>query len=180
VNDQVRKVRRVRQVRWVRCAMLTLIVLGGARAGAQTLPDGAGKEVVQARCLTCHEADLIVEQRLTRTGWERSVDKMVRWGAVVGADQREPLVTYLAAHFRPKTVAAHTPGGTEVPPSTVGESAYKRACLTCHEADIVEQQRLTRAGWVRSVDKMVRWGAVVPEAERDPLADYLAARFPPR
>lgn len=151
------------------------VLLAVAATNAQSLPDGAGKDIVQARCLSCHEADLIVEQRLTRTGWERSVDKMVRWGAVVSADQREPLVTYLATHFRPKTAAAHT-----VTPSTVGETAFKRACLSCHEADIVEQQRLTRAGWVRSIDKMLRWGAVVPEAERGALADYLAARFPPR
>jgi hypothetical protein len=60
------------------------------------------------------------------------------------------------------------------------EGTYKRACLTCHDADLVESQRLTRAGWVRSVDKMIRWGASVAEGDKDGLVDYLAARYPPR
>jgi hypothetical protein len=60
------------------------------------------------------------------------------------------------------------------------EAVYKRACLTCHEDDLIEQQRLTKIGWTREVDKMIRWGAVVPEAEKDALVDYLAARYPPR
>ena len=41
-------------------------------------------------------------------GWGRSVDKMVRWGATVEADEREPMLDYLAAHFAPKPVAQRT------------------------------------------------------------------------
>jgi hypothetical protein len=57
---------------------------------------------------------------------------------------------------------------------------YKRACLSCHGVDLVEQQRLTRTGWLRSVDKMIRWGAVVPDEVKDPLLDYLASKYGPR
>jgi cytochrome c553 len=145
-----------------------------ASAQAQELPAGPGRETVVTRCVTCHEADLIVQQRLTRVGWGREVDKMVRWGAVVEAAEREPMLDYLSAHFTPKPVPAHIV-------STAGtEASYKRACLTCHEDDLVEQQRLSRIGWTREVEKMIRWGAVVPDAEKDALIDYLAARFPPR
>jgi hypothetical protein len=55
---------------------------------------------------------------------------------------------------------------------------FKRACLTCHQADIARQQRLTRAGWTRTLDKMVRWGAVVPEADREALLDHLVTLEP--
>jgi hypothetical protein len=53
-------------------------------------------------------------------------------------------------------------------------------CLSCHGADLTEQQRLTPAGWTREVEKMIRWGAAVSESEKPVLAAYLAARFPVR
>jgi hypothetical protein len=57
---------------------------------------------------------------------------------------------------------------------------YKRVCLVCHQTDMVEQQRLSKAAWVREIGKMIRWGATVGDAEKDLLTDYLAARFGPR
>jgi cytochrome c5 len=145
-----------------------------AAAAAQELPSGPGREVVAARCVTCHESDLIAQQRLSRVGWGRSVDKMIRWGAVVEPPEREPMLDYLAAHFAPTPAASHLV-------ATAGsEATYKRACLTCHEDDLIEAQRLSKAGWLREVDKMIRWGADVPAADKDALIDYLAARYPPR
>ncbi len=141
------------------------------RAG---LPRGPGREAVAARCLTCHEADLIVQQRLSRAGWARELDKMIRWGAVVDATEREPMLDYLSAHFTPKPV----PGQIVATAGT--EMVYKRACFACHEDDLIEAQRLTRVGWMREVDKMIRWGAIVHESEKDALVEYLAARYPPR
>jgi hypothetical protein len=126
------------------------------------------------RCVACHEADLISQQRLTRVGWARSVEKMVRWGAIVEADERDPMLDYLSAHFAQRPAASH------IVATASYEGAYKRACLGCHDADLVESQRLTRAGWIRTVDKMIRWGAVVADTDKDGLIDYLAARYPVR
>ena len=154
--------------------LLALAFVFGSPVQAQELPSGPGLETVSKRCLSCHESDLIVQQRLTRTGWTRSIDKMVRWGAVVEPTERGPILDYLSANFAPTAAASHL---VATAPS---ESIYKRACLTCHEDDLIEAQRLTRTGWVRSVEKMMRWGADVAAAEKDPLIDYLAARYPPR
>jgi sulfite oxidase len=55
-----------------------------------------------------------------------------------------------------------------------------RSCLTCHERDLIAQQRLARPGWVREVEKMTRWGAQVSEPEKSALVDYLAKRYPVR
>lgn len=87
------------------------------------------------------------------------------------------MVDYLATHFPVKPVRWHQ---TAASSTARGEAAYKRACLTCHEDDLVEQQRLTRDGWTREVDKMIRWGAAVPEADKDALVGFLAARHPMR
>jgi hypothetical protein len=53
------------------------------------------------------------------------------------------------------------------------------ACLECHEARIVLQQRLSKAAWTKEVDKMTKWGAVVDPSDRDALIDYLSANFSP-
>jgi len=51
------------------------------------------------------------------------------------------------------------------------------ACLSCHEARIIVQQRLTKAAWTREMDKMVKWGAEVDPQDRDALIDYFSANF---
>jgi len=55
-----------------------------------------------------------------------------------------------------------------------------RSCLICHDRDLIAQQRLTRAGWGREVDKMIRWGAPVTDPEKQRLVEFLADRYPVR
>jgi mono/diheme cytochrome c family protein len=138
---------------------------------ASELPAADGAEVVKARCLSCHGTDLITSQRLSEAGWSRELDKMVRWGASLSDAERASAVPYLALHFGPKPVGAHSTAHD-------GEAVFARACLTCHGADLTEQQRLSPAGWTREVEKMIRWGAQLAEAEKAALVRYLAARYP--
>lgn len=75
----------------------------------------------------------------------------------------------------PSLAASHdaaAPAGTEG-----GQAVYQSACRVCHGDDIVEQQRLSEAGWGRTVDKMVQWGARVEGDRRASLLKYLASRF---
>ena len=143
-------------------------------AAQQALPAGAGADVIKTRCVACHDTDLIASQRLSSAGWGREIDKMVRWGVLLLPEQREALQPYLAAHFGPAPAAAHTSPSAS---TENGEATLKRACFSCHGVDLIEQQRLSRPGWVREVEKMMRWGANVPAAEKDPLVDHLAARY---
>ncbi len=146
----------------------------------ETLPAGEGREVVRTKCLTCHDAELIVQQRLTRPGWVRELEKMERWGAVLTAGERATAADYLAQHFpqrgRASAAAAPAPAAPGAAPDA-GQSVLERRCLGCHQSDLIEQQRLDRAAWGRELDKMVRWGAAVTDAERGDLLAYLAARF---
>jgi mono/diheme cytochrome c family protein len=121
----------------------------------------------------CHEADIITSQKLSLTGWTNSIAKMIRWGSQITPQEREVLQSYLAANFSPKPAVSH-------PDVTAGEAIYKRGCLVCHNADIIEQQKLSKTGWTRSVEKMMRWGAAIGETDKEPLIDYLASTFPPR
>jgi DMSO/TMAO reductase YedYZ molybdopterin-dependent catalytic subunit len=47
-------------------------------------------------CLTCHGEDVIQQQKLTPEQWQREIDKMVRWGAPVKAEDRDSLLHYLS------------------------------------------------------------------------------------
>lgn len=59
------------------------------------------------------------------------------------------------------------------------KSLADRACLNCHSADMVCQQRLTEKQWSAEVTKMIGWGAAVPESRRQALVGYLLENFGP-
>lgn len=150
-------------------------LLGGTampRAQAPALPAGAGAEVAQAKCIGCHDADLIVSQRLSPAGWDREVTKMERWGATLTADERRALVGYLTRQFGVRPAVSH-----DAALVAAGEAVFKEACRMCHDDDLSEQQRLSAAGWGREVDKMVRWGAKVSAEEKPALVAYLTSRW---
>jgi len=45
---------------------------------------------------------MIRGQKLTRTQWEREVDKMMRWGASVKPEDRSEMIDFLLSQFGPK------------------------------------------------------------------------------
>jgi DMSO/TMAO reductase YedYZ molybdopterin-dependent catalytic subunit len=65
-------------------------------------------------------------------------------------------------------------------PQSTPTGAYKDTCLTCHEEDVIRQQRLTRAQWDRELTKMSNWGAPVKPDNHDTILDYLVQHFGPR
>ena len=52
-------------------------------------------------------------------------------------------------------------------------------CAVCHSADLIAQQRLPRARWEATVEKMEHWGAEISKDETDLLVRYLSARYHP-
>ena len=64
-------------------------------------------------------------------------------------------------------------------PAGPGKPVADQACLQCHSASMVLQQRLTEKQWTASVEKMMRWGAAVPADKKDELLAYLVANFGP-
>jgi cytochrome c5 len=60
-----------------------------------------------------------------------------------------------------------------------GKAIADKACLRCHSADILRQQRLSEKQWTASVTKMIGWGAEIPENEKAELVAYLVRNFGP-
>ena len=67
----------------------------------EQLPAGPMQEKAGAACLSCHEARIIVQQRLSKAAWTREMDKMVKWGAEVDPQDRDALIDYFSANFGP-------------------------------------------------------------------------------
>ena len=64
-------------------------------------------------------------------------------------------------------------------PKGDGRKTVEAACLPCHSADMLAQQRLTEKQWTAGVDKMIRWGAVVADADKAKMILYLSKNFGP-
>ena len=73
------------------------------------LPAGAMQEKAAEACSNCHEARIIVQQRLSKPAWTKEVDKMIKWGAEVDPKDRDALIDYFSDHFGPDQPAYVAP-----------------------------------------------------------------------
>jgi hypothetical protein len=64
-------------------------------------------------------------------------------------------------------------------PAGDGKNAVEAACYPCHSADLLAQQRLTEKQWTAAVEKMMRWGAKVSDADKPRVINYLSKHFGP-
>jgi len=99
-------------------AVLALAIMASFWAHAQKptpakatedLPPGAMQAKATTSCLECHEARIILQQRLSKAAWTKEVDKMVKWGAVVDANDRDALIDYLSTNFNPDQLQYQAP-----------------------------------------------------------------------
>jgi hypothetical protein len=67
------------------------------------------QEKATTACTSCHEARIVVQQRLSKAAWTKEVDKMVKWGADVDPKDHDALVDYLSANFGPEQPAYVAP-----------------------------------------------------------------------
>lgn len=70
-----------------------------APLGAQQLPDGKGKELVQSACSSCHGLESVVSHRADKEGWQNIVDYMLSRGMIATDEEVKTMVEYLAAAF---------------------------------------------------------------------------------
>jgi hypothetical protein len=75
------------------------------------LPAGPMQAKATTACAECHEARIIVQQRLSKAAWTKEVDKMTKWGALVDPQDHDALIDYLSTNFgvdKPPYVADRT------------------------------------------------------------------------
>jgi competence protein ComEA len=62
-------------------------------------------------------------------------------------------------------------------PDGPGKEPLLRVCSQCHEASKSTSVKLTRAGWIETIDKMKALGADGSEQEFQAILEYLATHF---
>src|SRR5438128_6611543 len=73
------------------------------------LPPGPIQSKVQTACTECHDAGIILQQRLSKKAWTKEVDKMIKWGTVVDPKDRDVFIDYLSLNFPPEKPAEPMP-----------------------------------------------------------------------
>jgi hypothetical protein len=97
------------------CAAFGAGVLALAQSPYATLPAGDARDKATVACLSCHEARIIVQQRLSKAAWSKELDKMIKWGAEVDPKDRDALIDYFSANFGPDQPAYAAPSSANEP-----------------------------------------------------------------
>ena len=72
---------------------------GAAAATRIALPGGPGKELVETRCVACHDLERVAVVKRPRQHWSAIVANMVERGATATPDEARTITAYLAAQF---------------------------------------------------------------------------------
>lgn len=94
----------------MRNTLLTLAIIAPLAAfGARALaadptvsaapPSGAGLDLINQRCVFCHNTAQIFSQRKTPEGWSATVEQMANRGAEVSPEEMKVIVDYLAKNY---------------------------------------------------------------------------------
>ena len=99
-----------------RAAACMLIVLSGAAGAA--LPEGEGRQVVEAVCVQCHELGRVTSAGYSPAEWRNVLAMMRNVGAPLTDAQSETVAAYLAQHFpekpRPAAVLLKGPARVDI------------------------------------------------------------------
>jgi len=76
------------------------LAASASAAGAEDRA-AAARQLIETRCVICHSADLIEQQRLDRRQWQAVVTKMRSWGAPLSDAEAEDVIRYLAQAYPP-------------------------------------------------------------------------------
>lgn len=102
----------LRAVAVLAVAMLSVAVIGCAAdqptTPATTVPQGtidaaqdaagtaSGEALVQSKCSMCHTLDRVNSVSYDAAKWQATIDRMVKNGAVITAEERQAIVDYLS------------------------------------------------------------------------------------
>jgi len=105
-----------------------------ARADRIELPAGPNRDLVYAKCRTCHDLQYVKESAgITADNWEALIEDMGQYGLRIPAADKEKIVKYLVTYLGPNPPKSPPP--SEAPsPAVNGATMYARQCSACHQA----------------------------------------------
>src|SRR5262249_39949317 len=84
--------------------------------GHAALPEGNGREIAAAKCVSCHDASRLATPGFSHAGWQDVISRMMNIGVSLTPEQLPLLTDYLARSFppQPQPAAKLVPGTAEV------------------------------------------------------------------
>ena len=85
----------------VTAALLPFVALGARALAADmpTPPPGPGLDLINERCVFCHNSAQIFTQRKTAPAWSATVEQMAARGAEVSPEEMKVITDYLAKNY---------------------------------------------------------------------------------
>ena len=98
------------------------------------LPPGPNRDLVYAKCRTCHDLQYVVESAgITRDNWAALIEDMGRYGMRIPKGERDKIVEYLATYLGPNPPKAAPAAKPLAAPTVDGKAVYARQCSACHQ-----------------------------------------------
>lgn len=152
--------------RFVLLAIFFLPAMGIAQT-AESIPEGAGKDVLISKCVTCHGLSTALAKRASRMGWEQTINKMIdSYSANISNLEKAELINYMAEHYNESAV------------SNRGQQTVAEQCFQCHGDGMWQDVFADRNGWLSVIYRMVGRGGKWTQEQIDLMADYLAQAYP--
>jgi len=97
------------------------------------LPAGPNRDLVYAKCRTCHDLQYVKESAgITADNWQALVEDMGQYGLRIPDAERDKIVKYLVTYLGPNPPAPAPAGSPS--PAIDGAAMYARQCSACHQA----------------------------------------------
>lgn len=94
---------------------LTVAVVGVSAIAADAPPPpppGPGLDLINQRCIFCHNTVQIFSQHKTPEAWSATVEQMANRGAEVSPEEMKTIVNYLAKNYGAPAQAPAAPAAT--------------------------------------------------------------------
>ena len=134
----------------IRLVLVSTALCGAAFAQDIVLPDGKAKPFIQSACTECHGLDQVVSNPMSSEKWRATVNKMIKKGANLPAEQIDTVVDYLSVYFAPDKINVNTASSQDLQTTLQ---------LTAAEADAVVAYRKAN-GDFKGLADLAKVGAV--------------------
>ena len=96
--------------------MAAALLCSSLPAWSQNLPEGKGKEIAAAKCMSCHALEARVGNGYTAEGWASALRMMTNHGVPLSKEEIATLTPYLAKNYpeKNKAEAVVVPGPAKV------------------------------------------------------------------
>jgi cytochrome c5 len=124
----------VKSLRLFGAVCIALCCAGASANDRIELPPGPNRDLVYARCQTCHDLQYLKDSAgIPRDSWSALISDMVRYGLRLQDDERHKIVDYLATYLGPHP-PPEAPAQAQVTMPVDGKALYARQCSSCHQA----------------------------------------------